>query len=187
MPGLTGAIEEVTIDDQGHARLRVIGDGSPEGICGSGLVDLLSELLRTGRLNPLGRFVDGSERFVVSDAAVGQIHLSESDINELAQAKGANAAGLRILFERYGARFDDVEVFYLAGGFGRHLNAASAKAIGLIPNIADAKIRQVGNAAIEGASIALLSKSKRVELEIPSHLFFQVYGQRSTVNLSLKF
>jgi uncharacterized 2Fe-2S/4Fe-4S cluster protein (DUF4445 family) len=91
--------------------------------------------------------------------------LREADINELAQAKGANVAGLHVVFDRYGLKFEDLDVFYLAGGFGRNLDVASARRIGLIPNIADAKIRQVGNAAIEGASIALLSRTRRAELE----------------------
>jgi uncharacterized 2Fe-2S/4Fe-4S cluster protein (DUF4445 family) len=69
------------------------------------------------------------------------------------------------VFDQYGLRFDDLDVFYLAGGFGRHLNVASARRIGLIPDLADAKIVQIGNAAIEGASIALLSRAKRAELE----------------------
>ena len=74
-------------------------------------------------------------------------------------------AGLHVIFDKYGIRFDDLDVFYLAGGFGRHLNVLSAKRIGLIPNIDDAKILQVGNAAIEGACLALLSRAKRGELE----------------------
>jgi len=72
---------------------------------------------------------------------------------------------LLTVFSNYGIQFDALDAFYLAGGFGRRLNAAAAKRIGLIPNIDDAKIVQVGNAAIEGASIALLSHSKRAELE----------------------
>jgi uncharacterized 2Fe-2S/4Fe-4S cluster protein (DUF4445 family) len=93
------------------------------------------------------------------------IALHERDINELAQAKGANVAGLRVVFERYGIRFEDLDVFYLAGGFGRHLNVSAAKRIGLIPSIPDERIVQVGNAAIEGASVALLSRARREELE----------------------
>jgi uncharacterized 2Fe-2S/4Fe-4S cluster protein (DUF4445 family) len=72
---------------------------------------------------------------------------------------------LHVVFDQYGMRFDDLDVFYLAGGFGRHLNIGSARRIGLIPNLPDETILQVGNASIEGASIALLSKSKRTELE----------------------
>jgi len=72
---------------------------------------------------------------------------------------------LQVIFHDYGIRFEDVDVFYLAGGFGRYLSVESSKRIGLIPNIVDSKIIQVGNASIEGACIALLSRTKRVELE----------------------
>jgi len=163
MPGLEGAIEDVAIDDDGGFRLGVIGNGVPEGICGSGLVDLLSELRRTDQMNAMGRFDDGVER-VTLDAA-HNIYLLERDVNELAQAKGANVAGLQVVFSDYGVQFEDVAVFYLAGGFGRHLKKGAAKRIGLIPNIADEKIVQVGNAALEGATIALVSRTRRQELD----------------------
>jgi uncharacterized 2Fe-2S/4Fe-4S cluster protein (DUF4445 family) len=163
MPGLEGAIEDVTLNDDGTFRLGVIGGGAPEGICGSGLVDLLSELLRTGRMNEMGRFDDGVDRLTV-DADHG-VYFFERDVNELAQAKGANVAGLQVVFSQYGIQFDDIAVFYLAGGFGRHLKKASSKRIGLIPNLSDTKIVQVGNAALEGATIALVSQSRRQELE----------------------
>jgi uncharacterized 2Fe-2S/4Fe-4S cluster protein (DUF4445 family) len=163
MPGLDGAIEDVRLHDDGTCEVGVIGGVAPEGICGSGLVDLLSELLRTERMNELGRFADGLDRLAVDEGR--GLFLLESDINELAQAKGANAAGLRVVFGNYGIDFEDVAVFYLAGGFGRHLKADAARRIGLIPPLPDDRIVQVGNAAIEGASIALLSASKRAELE----------------------
>jgi uncharacterized 2Fe-2S/4Fe-4S cluster protein (DUF4445 family) len=163
MPGLDGAIEDVAVADDGTFRLGVIGGGAPEGICGSGLVDLLSELLRTGRMNAMGRFEDGVDRFTL-DRGRG-IHFLEQDVNELAQAKGANIAGLQVVFSDYGVQFDDVAVFYLAGGFGRHLKKAASKRIGLIPDIADEKIVQVGNAALEGATMALVSRARRQELE----------------------
>jgi uncharacterized 2Fe-2S/4Fe-4S cluster protein (DUF4445 family) len=166
MPGLPGAIEKVRIQDDGSVQAAVIGDGPAEGLCGSGLVDLLGELLRTRRINPLGRFEDGESRFLLGQGGDPEIFLSESDINELAQAKGANVAGLRVIFNDFGISFDDLDVFYLAGGFGRHLDIESSKRIGLIPNISAEKILQVGNAAIEGACIALLSRSKREELEV---------------------
>ena len=166
MPGLPGAIEKVKVLDDDSVRVAVIGDTPAEGICGSGLVDLLSELLRTNRMDTLGRFENGEERFVLDGVkSDGPIYFTESDINELAQAKGANVAGLRVIFHDYGISFDEVDVFYLAGGFGRHLNVESSRRIGLIPNIPDEKIIQVGNAAIEGACIALLSRAKRNELE----------------------
>lgn len=165
MPGLPGAIEKVTIGADGSFQVQTIGDGSAEGICGSGLIDLLSELLRTGRMNNLGRFENGEHAITIGEQNGNRIYLTESDVNELAQAKGANVAGLHVIADKYGIRFEDIEVFYLAGGFGRHLDVASAKRIGLIPNIDAGKIVQVGNAAIEGASMALLSRAKRQELE----------------------
>ncbi|MEO6434911.1 MAG: ASKHA domain-containing protein, partial [Tepidisphaeraceae bacterium] len=185
MPALDGAIEDVAIDDAtGDFKIGVIGGGAAQGICGSGLVDLMSELLRTDAMNDMGRFDDGAHRVTLHDparsratpgdkrsespdssSAHSDVYFTESDVNELAQAKGANVAGLQVVANNYGVGFDDLDVFYLAGGFGRHLKVEASKRIGLIPNIADAKIVRVGNAAIEGACIALLSKTKRAELE----------------------
>jgi uncharacterized 2Fe-2S/4Fe-4S cluster protein (DUF4445 family) len=165
MPGLTGAIEKIKILDDDSLQVAVIGNTPAEGICGSGLVDLLGELLRTNRMDALGRFQNGEDKFVLDVKSDSPLYFTESDINELAQAKGANVAGLRVIFHDYDISFDQVDVFYLAGGFGRHLNVESSMRIGLIPNLPDKKIIQVGNAAIEGACIALLSRAKRNELE----------------------
>ena len=169
MPALDGAIEEVQIADDGSFRLRVIGESKPEGICGSGLVDTLSESLRTGRMNAMGRFEDDIKRVTLHHDGARScddgVYLLESDVNELAQAKGANVAGLHVVFSSFGIDFDDIDVFYLAGGFGRHLNVEASKRIGLVPNLDSHKIVQAGNIAIEGATIALLSKTKRHELE----------------------
>jgi uncharacterized 2Fe-2S/4Fe-4S cluster protein (DUF4445 family) len=165
MPGLPGAIEKIKISADGSVSAGVIGDVPAEGICGSGLVDLLGELLRTHRINQLGRFENGEDKFDLDVNSETSIYFTESDINELAQAKGANVAGLRVIFNDYGISFGELDVFYLAGGFGRHLNIESSKRIGLIPNIDESRIVQVGNAAVEGATIALLSRTKRAELE----------------------
>jgi uncharacterized 2Fe-2S/4Fe-4S cluster protein (DUF4445 family) len=163
MPALDGAIEDVRIGDDGSFQLQTVGGEVPQGICGSGLVALMSELLRTGRMNERGRFEEDGARIDL-DAANG-IYFLESDVNELAQAKGANVAGLQVVFSHFGLDFDQVDVFYLAGGFGRHLNVEAATRIGLIPSIPASRMVQIGNAAIEGATIALLSRAKREELE----------------------
>jgi uncharacterized 2Fe-2S/4Fe-4S cluster protein (DUF4445 family) len=167
MPALDGAIESVAIKGGESFQLGVIGDVPPEGICGSGLVDALSELLRTSRMNSMGRFEDEAHRITLhhGETPDEDVFLLESDVNELAQAKGANVAGLHVVFSAYGIDFNDIEVFYLAGGFGRHLNIEASKRIGLIPSLPSSRIVQAGNTAIEGATIALLSKSKRQELE----------------------
>ena len=155
MPALDGAIEDVVANDDGTFSVHVIGDVPAQGICGSGLVDLLSELVRTGQMNEMGRFEHGSDRIIVD--AKNDVGFSESDVNELAQAKGANVAGLHVVASQFGITFDDLDLFYLAGGFGRHLKVEASKRIGLIPNLPDEKIVRVGNAAIEGACIAQLT------------------------------
>jgi uncharacterized 2Fe-2S/4Fe-4S cluster protein (DUF4445 family) len=160
MPALEGAVERVRLRDDGAAELGVIGGGPPQGACGSGLIDLLGELRRRGLLNASGRFEDGSGSF-----AFGPLTLREEDISRLAQAKGANMAGLRIVLERYGIDAADLDRFYLAGGFARHVDVAAARRIGLIPDLPDEKIIKVGNASIEGAALALLSASRRKALE----------------------
>ncbi len=165
MPGLPGAIERVAIREDGTVATTVIGGGAPAGICGSGLVDLLGELVRTGRINALGRFEDDAHAFLVDPRGDPPVTFDEGDISALAQAKGANVAGLRIVLGEFGVRASELDVFYLAGGFGRYLDVGASKRIGLIPNVATDRIRQVGNAAIEGACIALLSRTKRAELE----------------------
>ena len=114
-------------------------------------------------MNEQGRLSDERDRFVV-DAAHG-LFLSESDINELAQAKGANAAGLRIAVESYGVTLSEIRRLDLAGGFARYLDVGAARRIGLIPDLPDERVRQVGNAALEGAAIALRSVSRRRALE----------------------
>jgi len=161
MPALAGAIERVSFDAEGNVELGVVGESEPRGICGSGLIDLMGELVRTNRMNAQGRFVEGLERVQLTK----DVSFGEPDVNELAQAKGANVAGLEIVRDVMGFELDDVERFYLAGGFARHLDLDAARRIGLIPELADDKVSVVGNAALEGASQALLAPSCRPGLE----------------------
>ncbi|HVN42636.1 MAG TPA: ASKHA domain-containing protein [Steroidobacteraceae bacterium] len=163
MPALDGAIERVRVRDDGSVDLRTIEDGPPTGICGSGLVDLLSELRRTGRMNEQGRFLDPDTRFHLVDD--GRLFLEEADVNELAQAKGANAAGLRVLAETLGTDFGRIDRLYLAGGFARHVDIDAACRIGLIPDLPRDRIVKIGNAALAGAEQVLLSRRCRDDLE----------------------
>jgi uncharacterized 2Fe-2S/4Fe-4S cluster protein (DUF4445 family) len=163
MPALDGAIERVQLDEHGVPQISIISDAAPVGICGSGLVDLLSELRRTARLNEQGRFTDDSHSFIM-DSSSG-ISLNEFDINELAQAKGANAAGLRVLADVYGIPLSRIDRLYLAGGFSRHLDVDAACRIGLVPDLPRERIIKVGNASLQGAAMALLSHKRRMDLE----------------------
>jgi uncharacterized 2Fe-2S/4Fe-4S cluster protein (DUF4445 family) len=113
-------------------------------------------------MNAQGRFVDASGVFSVCPP---NVVVTEADVNELAQAKGANVAGVRILADVLGIDLSDIDRFYLAGGFALHLDIQGAKRIGLIPALEDDKIVRVGNAALEGAARVLLSQAARGELE----------------------
>jgi uncharacterized 2Fe-2S/4Fe-4S cluster protein (DUF4445 family) len=163
MPALDGAIERVRVLDDGCCELRTIGDAAPAGICGSGLVDLLAELRRIGRMNEQGRFAEPGERIALDPQ--GRVFLSEPDVNQLAQAKGANAAGLRVLADEFGTALDRIERIYLAGAFARHIDVEAACRIGLVPDLPRERIVKVGNAALLGASMVLLSRRRRAELE----------------------
>ena len=162
MPALDGAVERVRLDGD-DVHLDVIGDGEPQGLCGSGLISALSELLRCGRINELGRSVDESERVVLCESP--EISISEADISELAQAKGAHVAGLRITLARAGLDFGNIDRFYLAGGFAAHIDLEAGRRIGLLPDLDGGRMHCVGNAAIEGATLALLSRRRRAQLE----------------------
>ena len=162
MPGYYGAVEAVEIEDD-EVRCRTIGDGEPQGICGSGLIDLLAELRRTQKMSELGVFGDGSREFpFVPERGMS---LSRADISALAQAKAANYCGQWITLRRYGAPLDAIKKLYLAGGFANYVNAENAAAIGFIPSLPREKVSKVGNASLEGATIMLLSGRMRRRME----------------------
>jgi len=149
MRAATGAIAEVTAEG-GALRCRVIGGGAPRGICGSGLVDAVAAGLDLGRIEPGGRLAGGARSFPLETA----VALSQGDVRELQLAKGAIAAGFRILLGRAGAKASDVPRLYLAGAFGNYINRASARRIGLLEFPLDV-IRSAGNTALRGAKVAL--------------------------------
>ena len=163
MPGYDGAIESVRITDE-KVEYKTIGDAPAEGICGSGLVDLLAELVRTHRMNELGVLENGaSEIQVVPDRG---ITLSRADMSALAQAKAANYCGQWIVLRKYGTPLEDLSRLYLAGGFANYINVENARDIGFIANIPLDRVSQIGNAALEGATIMLTSRIKRREIEL---------------------
>jgi len=163
MPGLDGAIESVRIED-GMVRWSTIGGGAPRGICGSGLVDLLGELVRTERLNHFGRFVDGTGSMMV--APDQGISFSDSDIAEIAQAKGSNFAAQMILMKTLGIEVEDIGRLYLAGGFAEYLDVAQAQRIGMIAPVAADRVVKLGNASLQGARMLLRNEDLRGELEM---------------------
>lgn len=148
MRAATGAISAVEVQDN-FLSCRVIGGGEPRGLCGSGLVDAVAAGLELEWIHPSGRMANRTEM-----PLAGPVILRASDVRELQLAKGAIAAGLRILTRRLGATLDDIRVLHLAGAFGNYINRASARRIGLL-RLPLERIRPAGNTALLGAKRAL--------------------------------
>ncbi len=182
MRAADGAVEAVTVTEDGELKLTVIGDTDPKGLCGSGLVDAVAALAEAGVIDASGRFAPaeavtdsalaarltmiGKERvFVLHWSAdrdpASSVYLSQRDIRELQFAKAAIATGWRILLEEAGLETGDIKQVLLAGSFGSYLSARSAIRIGLVPDVGSRRIIAAGNVAGEGAKMALLSVRDR--------------------------
>jgi uncharacterized 2Fe-2S/4Fe-4S cluster protein (DUF4445 family) len=166
MRAADGAIEGVKIRD-GEVELTVIGDVPAVGLCGSGLVDAVAELIGAGILDNSGRFVLGSSErlgkigeenvFYLSD----EIFLSQRDVRELQFAKASIATGWAILCKDLGIEPEEISQVLLGGSFGSYLTASSAVRIGLVPRLPLPRIIAAGNVAGEGAKIVALSVTER--------------------------
>jgi uncharacterized 2Fe-2S/4Fe-4S cluster protein (DUF4445 family) len=163
MPGYEGAIESIRWNG-GDITYTTIGDKTPQGLCGSGLIDLLAELRRYDQMKPKGMFADRKkyEMMVVPEQG---ITLSREDASNLAQAKAANYCGQYIVMRTLGINPADVDTLYLAGGFANYVNVTNAIDIGFLAPVPEDRIVKVGNAAVQGAREVLLSRSKREEVE----------------------
>jgi uncharacterized 2Fe-2S/4Fe-4S cluster protein (DUF4445 family) len=180
MRAAPGAIEVVKVTDD-DIELEVIGDEPAAGLCGSGLVDAVAELVRVGVIDASGRFVDvdkvretyphladrmqmiAEEKvFVLAERVSDEpVVLSQRDVRELQFAKAAIATGWHLLFEEFGINEADVQQVLLAGSFGTYLSASSAVRIGLVPKLPVLRIVSAGNVAGEGAKMVLLSAAER--------------------------
>jgi uncharacterized 2Fe-2S/4Fe-4S cluster protein (DUF4445 family) len=178
-----GAIERVRIASD--VEVTVIGGEKPSGICGSGLVDALSEMLKAGIVERSGRLVhksahlatlspslrqrlrttDEQEEFVLvwgrDSASKGDIVITQKDIRELQLAKGAIMAGIRVLMQEMEVCVQELDRILLAGAFGNYISIESAMGIELLPPVSIEKVKTIGNAAGKGAQRALLSVAEK--------------------------
>jgi uncharacterized 2Fe-2S/4Fe-4S cluster protein (DUF4445 family) len=170
MRAATGAISEVRAV-QGRLHCHILGHTTPRGICGSGLVDAVATGLDLGLVRPNGRFATGETLELAPP-----VSLNQWDIRELQLAKGAIAAGVRLLLEQWGAQPSDLDLVFLAGAFGNYINQANARRIGLF-QFPPEKIVAAGNTALLGAKLALFNLTHE-DLAYPGL-------QRKTTHLSL--
>ena len=155
-----GAIQRLAIESGGRITYETIGDGPPVGICGSGLIDTLAELLEHGIIDRTGKFTGGVGRFSLAEGEK-EVYLDGSDLDNLKLAKAAVGAGAAVLLEHAGIGAGSLARLYLAGAFGTYIDVTNAKRIGMLPGIPPERVVKVGNASIEGAALALLSRDCR--------------------------
>ncbi len=202
-----GAIEAVTITPDG-VELQVIGDVPPVGLCGSGLLDAVAQLRLCGLMLPSGRFVtanqanelvvpdlasriiadeEGRRSFVLAWAEESgggkSIVLTQRDVRELQFAKGSIAGGIDVVMQELGVGAEELVEIFLAGSFGSYINPQSARIIGLVPPVPVERIKAVGNAAGEGAKIALLSfRERQVARSLPQIVEYHELSGRGDFN-----
>ena len=173
MRATDGAIEKVEIKE-GELFYSVIGGKKPRGVCGSGLIDCIYELVRNKIIGQDGKFhrqredarldfTDGIPEYIIAhshETETGMnVVITESDIDNLIKSKGAVFAAIKSLIDYIGLGFDMLDTLYVAGGFGSFLNIPKAVAIGLLPDIPLEKIKFIGNSSLTGARACLLSEN----------------------------
>lgn len=180
MTARSGAISSVQIEDD-SVRLGVIGGMTPEGICGSGIIDAVSELLKYSVIEPSGRIKNPQEvptnlagrikkekdgnSFTLFTGASGNITVSQGDLRALQVAKAAIRAGIKVLLEKAGIRPQDIGKIFIAGAFGSQLKKESLERIGLIEKEWGKKTEGVGDAVLTGAAMTLFSDDYKDKAE----------------------
>lgn len=181
MTAAPGAISSVEYKD-GKVVCSVIGGGEAVGLCGSGLIDAMAVMLTVGAVDETGRMYDIDEDedeipdsalpylFLLDDSPAFRLSdnvcVTQADVRKLQLGKGAIAAGVKVLMDSYGAKFEDIGSLLLAGGFGSFIRPESAARIGLIPTELLPVTRAVGNTAAKGAQLALVSEDAREKLAV---------------------
>jgi len=183
MKAVTGAIEKVHISSDLEVQYETIGNVKPSGLCGSAMIDITAEMLKNGIIDTHGRFNSNIEtkrirknnnetEFIIArsnETATGkEITITQKDIREIQLAKAAIYTGCSILMKRKGIREENINTVFIAGAFGNYINPVNAKIIGLIPDVPTEKIRFVGNTAVTGAKMALLSEEMKKKAEFIS-------------------
>lgn len=154
---VNGAIDKVWVES-GVIKAHTIGNAQAVGVCGSGLIDALAAMLKNDVIDETGAME--AEAYMLEEG----IFIRREDVREIQLAKAAIAAGIDTLLETAGVSVDEIANFYLAGGFGSHMNVSSAIEIGLIPEGLQSKVHVLGNAAVAGAAQLLLERNKLAEV-----------------------
>ncbi|MFW6035066.1 MAG: ASKHA domain-containing protein [Halothermotrichaceae bacterium] len=180
MAAVNGAISRFSLNEKGIPVYSTIGKKTARGICGSGLIDIIAELLRNNYMEKSGKLVNnnsllqnrkymgeyqGINAFEIFKSKKEKIVLTQKDIREFQLAKAAVTAGIKIIFKEAGSKFKQVDKVYLAGGFSNYININNLIAIGILPFELKEKIVRLGNTAGLGAKLYLINKKFRKKAE----------------------
>lgn len=180
MRAMEGAIDRIRINEDLSSTYHVIGQGAPLGICGSGLIDLVSEMFahgiidRKARIQEVGggrtRPSESGREFVVEwrqnvGSGASDMTIDDADLQNLLRTKAAIYGACAVLLRKTGKALEDIDRVFIAGGFGYHLDIERAISIGMFPDLPRKKYTFIGNGALGGARLALLSKKRRKEAE----------------------
>ncbi|WP_297132135.1 corrinoid activation/regeneration protein AcsV [Terrisporobacter sp.] len=196
MRASAGAIEKVSIDkDTLEPKLTIIGEGNPIGICGSGIIDLICQMLLKGVIDRRGKIQKGldNRRVRFNEHEIGEYVLAfkddyeglendlvvnEVDIDNFIRAKGAIYSGASVLLESLGMDFEVIDKVYIAGGIGNNLDIENSILIGLLPDVDRSKFKYIGNSSLVGSYLALISSDAKHKLE-------EIGSQMTYVELSV--
>jgi len=156
-----GAIESFHFNEDSTYEYGVIGGGEADGICGSGLLDIVAELARTGRITKTGRFADKSRIFQITENTA----ITQDDIRQVQLAKGAIRTGIDAMLQRLGLAANDIERVEIAGSFGYHISERSLLDLKMLPEEFTGKVHFVGNTSHSGAAAFLLNTDFRTKME----------------------
>ena len=162
MPGYDGAIEKFEIHN-GKEIFTTINNHPPQGICGSGLIDLLAALKSNSIINELGVLSNGGDHYEIINT--NGINISRADMSALAQAKAANYCGQSIALKNSSIDISKFDKLYLSGGFANYINVENAIKIGFIIDTPNAEIIKIGNSALQGAIMLLLDINLRSKFD----------------------
>ena len=164
MKAVNGAIQRAQIDENINVKVVIIGNGKPKGICGSGYIDLLCQMLKRGVIGKNGKIDRALKSKNIRKAETGyefivakDIVVTEDDIENLKRSKGAIYSAIISLLNKVEKPLDDIKKIYIAGGFGNYLNIENAIFIGLLPDADRSRYEFIGNSSLAGARMSLLS------------------------------
>ena len=162
---IQGAISHIS-SENGDFRIETIGGKEPIGICGTGVIDIMAEILERGWMDKTGLLDEVyEEEGICITEKEKSIRFYQKDVREIQLAKAAVRAGIETLIHEYGIDSEEIDTIYIAGGFGYTLNVQNACRMGLFPKLCEEKLRAIGNSSLQGAIQYLLERDAKENIE----------------------